>query len=736
MAFRIQTLGSPCLRQIAAPVPPEMFGTPRLRGLVQDMIETMTDMNGAGIAAPQIGEPWRVFVVYGTGNNPRYPYKPAVPLTVFVNPTIEILQDDPMHMIEGCLSIPGMRGRVQRSAKVRCTAQTLDGTHFSMRAEGHVAGTLQHEQDHLDGQLFTDITDQGLMTWDSFEQYHKDAFFYYADEINQLYPTPIIWEKNGPSIDNETHFHDVDPTFNEFLSSFVLTAAEPVAGGVVGGVVGGVAEVQAAPAFVQDPPTVTPVAAGHLTTYAPDLCWTGYEYERNVSVTVDNTTGKIQAVEVRNPTVDVESSSSSSSVVRLDGCALAPGFVNAHSHAFQRGLRGRGEKYPLRSQTKDGEEIPSFWTWRDAMYGLVQELDTRERFKQETLQCFEEMAAAGITTVGEFHYFRHLKDPTFDVDIEDYEMDQIVIEAAREANVRVVLLAACYERGGFDGSPLGPGQRRFRSTDLNRYWDQMDRASTYLDSTRGNSLGAVIHSLRAVGTSSTREIAEEAARRGMKVHVHLEEQTKEIEDCLAEHGVRPLDLLLNTVREEDLTNFCAVHCTHSEVESLTKYFNHGGGVCICPLTEASLGDGVFLSPEACGGVVSLGTDCNARIDMFEEMRWLEYSQRLARFRRGVYTSLEDSHQGNIASLLMESSTVHGAKHLGVETGKMEVGQWADFALLDLNAAAVRGVDDEHMMGAMVLGGSGEGLVLDTCMAGRWTQRKFEKHSGMHSGSMM
>ena len=166
---------------------------------------------------------------------------------------------------------------------------------------------------------------------------------------------------------------------------------------------------------------------------------------------------------------------------------------------------------------------------------------------------------------------------------------------------------------------------------------------------------------------------------------------------------------------------------------------------------------MFLSPEACNGVVSLGTDCNARIDMvrwrwcvvqcfgtclmwwaqfffiffifyflfqFEEMRWLEYSQRLARFRRGVYTSVDvdNRHGGDVASLLMENATIHGASHLGVHTGKIEQGHWADFALLNLNASALRGVQDEHMMGAMILGGSGEGLVVDTCMAGKWTQR--------------
>lgn len=217
---------------------------------------------------------------------------------------------------------------------------------------------------------------------------------------------------------------------------------------------------------------------------------------------MDEGTGKIISVDPkrnhRAPTA------SPPNIIELHDSALTPGFVNAHSHAFQRGLRGRGETYPTHIQ--GAEEVPSFWTWRDAMYGLVQELDTKETFKEQTRQCFEEMASAGITTVGEFHYFRH---SNVNEQAEEYDLDQVVIEAAREANVRIVLLNACYERGGFDDSPLGAGQRRFQSTDINKYWEQMDVVGSMLDTTRGNALGAVIHSLRAVGVDSTRHIANE-----------------------------------------------------------------------------------------------------------------------------------------------------------------------------------------------------------------------------------
>ena len=656
----LQTLGAPVLRKAAKIVPPAMIGTKELDDLVQDMIDTMRHANGAGIAAPQIGEPWRVFVVHGTGDNPRYPYKPAIPLTVFVNPVIDVLDETPMHIIEGCLSVPNMRGEVSRACKVRCTAQSPDGQTFSVRAEGHAAGTLQHELDHLDAKLFPDITFPGrLMTGDSFDKYEKEEFFKYANGISRLYPNALIWEEEGDSSVPGAAFVSAEPA--------VLTSEE--------------------------------------TIYEAELTWTGSKFERGVQVVVGQD-GRIRRVS-SSPSLKTAS-------IKAMGQALIPGFVNAHSHAFQRGLRGLGENYP---RGPSGEETPSFWTWREAMYGLVNELDSVEAFKRQTKQCFQEMAAAGITTCGEFHYFRHSNGADGE---EDFSMDQAVIEAAREANVRLVLLSACYERGGFDGSPLNTGQRRFRTLDLDRYWKQMERLSSRLDASRGEALGVVVHSLRAVGMDSLTALAAEARRRRMPLHVHLEEQPQEIQDCMDTHGVTPLALLLRSLPSEDLERLCAVHCTHSRPNELEQLIAAGAGVCICPLTEASLGDGVFLSLEPTGGVVSLGTDCNARIDMFEEMRWLEYSQRLHRGRRGVFSSVANDEHGDLQRQLLDCATVHGAAHLGVDTGAIADGKWADFALIDLEAPALAGSTDTHVLGAAIFGGCGEGLIVDTCVGGTWS----------------
>ena len=647
-------LGAPVLHSVAKPVPESMFKTPELQKIVTDMIDTMKDANGAGIAAPQIGEPWRIFVVHGTGENPRYPYKPAIPLTVFINPVIEVLDESPMHIIEGCLSIPGMRGRVTRNARVRCTAQKEDGSTFSVLAEGHAAGTLQHEQDHLEGQLFPDITHTGwLMTWESFEMYQKTEFFEYADELNSRYPQPVTFEDNG---------------------------------------------------------VASSVTRGERTkTYSAELTWTGKTFEKNIFITIGED-GKIMSVKPK------DGHAKGDNIVHLPNRAIIPGFVNAHSHAFQRGLRGKGETYP---RGPEGDPTPSFWTWREAMYELVNGLSDVDKFKEQTKQCFEEMAAAGITTCGEFHYFHHSSSGGED---EDFTMDQAVIEAAREANVRLVLLNACYERGGFDNSPLGQGQQHFRTLSQEKYWDQMGRLNdTLLDSSRGEKLGVVVHSLRAAGVESLQRLAAEAYSRKMPLHIHLEEQPQEISDCIETHGITPLGLLLESVPPEHLQGLSAVHCTHSREDELTKLISTGAGVCICPLTEASLGDGIFLSLEPTEGEVSIGTDCNARIDMFEEMRWLEYTQRLKRGQRGVFASVVPDRKGTLSKYLFDCATVVGARHLQVDTGTIEKGKWADFALLDLKASSLRGAPVDEVMGSCIFGGSAEGLIVNSCVGGRWTK---------------
>lgn len=379
--------------------------------------------------------------------------------------------------------------------------------------------------------------------------------------------------------------------------------------------------------------------------------------------------------------------------------ALLPGFVNAHSHAFQRGLRGRGERFPAGRG--------SFWSWRTAMYELALGLD-RQRLATICRQAFDEMRAAGITTLGEFHYLRHDQPG-------DHAFDEVVIEAALAAGLRLCLLAVYYRRGGFDGRPLEPAQRRFESADLDGYLAQVDRlAERYADEPRF-SLGLVAHSLRAVAIDEVAQLATAARDRQLPLHLHLEEQPRELEDCRARHGVSPMRLLLDAGAVGPLTT--AVHCTHSDPAELAEFVAAGGHVCVCPTTEANLGDGL-PALEALGeqhlGKLCLGTDSNAVISMIDELRWLEYGQRLRRIERGALRAAD----GRVAPALIDAATRGGAASLGLPVGELTAGAPADLLWIDTAAPTLAGVDGEHLLEAIAFG-AGPDAVKDSAVAGRW-----------------
>jgi formimidoylglutamate deiminase len=382
---------------------------------------------------------------------------------------------------------------------------------------------------------------------------------------------------------------------------------------------------------------------------------------------------------------------------RLEGGALVPGMINAHSHAFQRGLRGLGEHFP------DG--AGSFWSWREAMYALVEQMDP-DRAYHLSRQAFAEMRRAGMTTVGEFHYLRH------DASGTGFGLDDAVLRAAKDVGIRLVLLAAHYRRGGFDGDLAG-GQRRFDTVSLETYWDQMDRLAKRLDPAT-QTLGAVAHSIRAVAPDEIVALYEESQRRTLVFHMHVEEQPREIAECI-EHEHHPPMTLLNE-RLRITPRFTAVHCTHTAAEDMRVFLEAGGNVCICPLTEANLGDGIADLPGMLRryGRVCLGSDSNARISMLEEMRWLEYVQRLRHQRRGVCVN----DDGDVASTLFAAATITGAHALGVRAGAIEVGRWADFALVDLDHDDLAGWTPETLLPALVLG-AGDGVIAGSCVGGRW-----------------
>ena len=447
-------------------------------------------------------------------------------------------------------------------------------------------------------------------------------------------------------------------------------------------------------------------------TVAAELTWTGERFEPGVrlSIGADGRIERLLRPGDPGPPADAAPARP------LPRRALLPGFVDAHSHAFQRGLRGLGETF-----TGPGGD---FWSWREEMYGLVGRID-RDRLFDLSLAAFREMRAAGITAVGEFHYLHH-EDP----EARDFAFDEVVLAAAAEVPIRIALLVACYAAGG-PGRRLEGPQRRFAVDGPEALWRQVDRLAGRLADPSTQSLGAVAHSLRAVSPDAVAALWAEARRRRVPLHVHVEEQRREIEECLAAYGRRPMEILLALAEGPGaaggagapLAGTTAVHCTHTRPGDLARFAEAGGRVCVCPLTEANLGDGIpplaaaLERSPAVAGSLCLGTDSNARISMVEEARWLEYGQRLAGERRGA---LRDA-AGRVAPTLLAAATSGGAAALGLPTGELAAGRPADLLALDLDHPALAGAAPETLLEAFLFG-SGDEAVAATAVGGRWIGR--------------
>ena len=414
-----------------------------------------------------------------------------------------------------------------------------------------------------------------------------------------------------------------------------------------------------------------------MTTYNPELVWIDGTFVANKCIAVEN--GII---------TDIGDGDNS------DQGAFLPGFVNAHSHAFQRGLRGKGENF-----ASGGD---SFWGWREKMYKLVDEL-TVDQFQKICVQSYKEMRQAGITTVGEFHYFHHDKET-------DFAMDKAVLEAANEVGIRIVLLHATYMHSDFDAS-LSGGQKRFETDSIESWWERVDALSSDVD---GNMqrIGTVAHSVRAVDVETIQSISVGSIQRGMPFHIHLEEQRQEIEACIETHGVTPMALLNDAIEVSPMAT--AVHCTHTAAADMEQWLSLGGNVCLCPLTEANLADGICDMHRIVkqGGCISLGTDSNARISMIEEMRWMEYAQRLHREKRGVCID----QSGSMANYLIDAATKNGARCLGIHGGEIAVGKLADFTVVDLEHSQLASTTPETL-GAALCCGADNAVITRTIIAG-------------------
>jgi formimidoylglutamate deiminase len=302
-----------------------------------------------------------------------------------------------------------------------------------------------------------------------------------------------------------------------------------------------------------------------------------------------------------------------------------PGLPNIHSHAFQRAMAGLAERQSARQD--------SFWTWRELMYRFAGRI-TPETQRDIAAQVFVEMLQAGYTSVCEFHYLHHQADGRPYAD--PAAMSQALIEAARETGIRLTLLPVLYMTGGFDGSPLSERQRRI-GHDLDSYRALLQALAGQQDETL--RIGMALHSLRAVPEAAIRELfPSPPSGPPQPVHIHVAEQSVEVEDCLKLRGARPVQWLLDNAPVDE--NWTLVHATHLDAREVLGIARSRAVVALCPTTEANLGDGVFPLRDFLehGGRFGIGSDSNVSVSPVEELRWLEYGQRLVTRQRNIAAS--------------------------------------------------------------------------------------------------
>jgi formimidoylglutamate deiminase len=377
---------------------------------------------------------------------------------------------------------------------------------------------------------------------------------------------------------------------------------------------------------------------------------------------------------------------SAAKVVELPGKALLPGFVNAHSHSFQRLIRGKSE-----SRVMSGRD---FWSWRGTMYHAASRLDPQQVYDVARM-AFLEMVLAGTTTVGEFHYLHHAPDgrPYDDPNL----LSKQVIAAAESVGIRIVLLRTAYLRSGFE-LPLDPGQSRFFESSkafLENMAALVSDGAKYGDAVH---FGVAPHSIRAVPLKELQEIAEWTRAHKLPLHMHVAEQVAENAACVREYGATPVAVL---AKERILgADFTAVHGVHVTAEEIAMLAAAEATICSCPTTERNLGDGFVRADDilTAGIRVALGSDSQAQIDPLEDARELEYHLRLQQQKRAI---LDQVGGKSLGMQLFECATVHGARSLAVPAGELRAGAFADFFTVDLNDASIAGNSIEDLLPILV-----------------------------------
>ncbi len=439
-----------------------------------------------------------------------------------------------------------------------------------------------------------------------------------------------------------------------------------------------------------------------MTIYRLQSAYLPQGWAHGVQVTVSG--GMITALETS--AAAAPQSARGGPIERLDGIVV-PGMPNAHSHAFQRAMAGNAE---FRLTARD-----SFWTWRQAMYALANRI-APDDLQVVATQLFVEMLKSGYTSVAEFHYLHRAAGGARYAGANP--LWQAVSRAASDAGIGLTFLPTLYQSSDFGGRPLQPEQARF-FLDTEEFLRAIEQRIG--DERRAGNLllrtGAAFHSLRAVPLAHLRSaaLALRSIDAGMPVHIHVAEQMPEVRACEAATGRRPVELLLD---QELLTqHWCLVHATHASAAELRGIAACNAAVCVSISTEANLGDGFFGAARFLGmdGRLCVGSDSQSTVSPAEELRWLEYQERLRKKRRGVLASKSESHVG---TRLWRDAAESGARALGQALGRIAVGCRADWLVLDGEHPAMAGASADAALDRLLFAGADK-AIRDVMVGGRW-----------------
>lgn len=403
----------------------------------------------------------------------------------------------------------------------------------------------------------------------------------------------------------------------------------------------------------------------------------------------------------------VEEAAAQSGDTPLHGLVL-PGMANVHSHAFQRAMAGLAEW--------DAGGKDNFWSWREAMYRFAERLDPASQLAIAQY-LYIEMLKAGYTSVGEFHYLHNR--PGGAAYAPASAMSDAIAHAAHESGIALTLLPTLYVTGGADGRALSERQKRF-----GRRVDEILKLREHMRAAKGvTNAGLALHSLRAVPPSLMQE-AIDGVEASSPIHIHAAEQIGEVEESLTAFGERPVEYLLHEFGCDD--RWCLVHATHLSEDEVHEFAQSGAIAGLCPTTEGNLGDGIFPLTDVlnAGGAFAIGGDSHVCVDPAEELRQLEYVQRLVHKRRNVAATRTES---NTAARLWSMAARSGAQALGLKAGSIAPGTRADLVVIDTGHVSLEGRDGGQAMGSYLFV-AGKAAVRDVMVAGHWAV-KDRAHKG-------